>query len=127
MNTQFPLFGNYSYQKQDEVRNAIEIANAAGMTAALGTACDNQTGTVKITMAVEMDEVTLRLIQNLASEGWVRTDTGAEWIVTLPPELFERDAFAPAVAYAQAFKNVLRCEMQPEALLFKMECKSSSY
>ena len=127
MSTQLPLFGNYSYEKQDDGRNAIEIANAAGISAALGAACDNRTGTVKITLSTELDEVTLRLIQNLASEGWIRTDTGAEWVVTLPPELFECGAFAPALAYAQAFKDALRGEMCHEVLLFKTACKSTSF
>ena len=127
VSTQLPLYGNYSYQKQDFVRSAIEIANAAGMSAALGAACDNRTGTVKITLTVELDEVTLRLIQNLASEGWIRTNTGAEWVVTLPPELFECGAFAPALAYAQAFKDALRCAMCHEVLIFKTACKSTSF
>jgi hypothetical protein len=127
MNTQLPLFGNYSYQKQDDVRNAIEIANAAGMSAAISTECDNCTGTVKITLNTELNEVTLRLVQNLTSEGWIRTDRGAEWKVTLPPELFAQDAFAPALAYARAFKDTLRCELSPERMTFKMESKSTSY
>lgn len=127
MDTQLSLFGNYSYQKQDDVRNAIEIANAAGMSAALATPCDNSTGTVKITLIVDLDEVTLRLIQNLASEGWIRTETGAEWTVILPLGLFEPKAYAPAVAYAKSFRDVLRSEMFPETLMFKLECKSTSF
>ena len=121
--SQLSLFGNFSYQAQDEVRYAVEVAHAAGVAAAFGATPDKRRGTVKITLEVEIDDVTLRLIQNLISEGWTRTDKGVEWVVTLPPELFETKAYTPAHAYALAFKDALRSRLLPIALWFKMDSK----
>jgi hypothetical protein len=122
--SQLALFGNFSYKAQDEVIYAIEVAHAAGMAAAFGATADKRRGTVKITLDTELDDVTLRLVQNLTGEGWTRTDNGAAWTVILPPDLFERDAYTSALAYAQAFKETLRMKMHPYQFLFKLE---SSY
>ena len=121
--TQLALFGNITYQAQDQVRYAVEIAHAQGITAAFGTDPDNRIGTVKISIDLEIDEVTLRLIQHLVGEGWTRTNGGAEWIVALPLDLFDRDAFTPAQAYALAFKDALRCTLQGYQLYFKIASK----
>ena len=121
--TQLSLFGNLSYQAQDPVRYAVEIAHAEGIAAAFGTEADNRVGTIKMSMNTEIDDVSLRLIQYLVSEGWVRTAVGAEWTVTLPPDLFPADAFTPAQAYALAFKDGLRRMLQEYHLYFKLTSK----
>jgi hypothetical protein len=121
--SQLSLFGNFSYKPQDEVMYAIEIAHAAGVAAAFSATPDKRRGTVKITLDTELDDVTLRLVQNLTGEGWTRTDNGAAWTVILPPDLFENDAYTPALAYAQAFKETLRTKMYPYQFFFKLESK----
>ena len=123
---QIPLWSTTSrmYQVQDQVKYAVEMANAAGLAAACSAPEDGRWGKVKIYLQVELDEVTLRLIQYLRTEGWERTNDGAEWVVALPPDLFPPKAFSPAAAYAHAFKEALRREMYPETLMFKIESKS---
>ena len=122
--TQLSLWGPKYYHAQDQVRYAIEVANAKGIAAALDARPDTCRGTVRISLIVEeMDEVTLRLVQNLALEGWTRNSRGAEWMVTLPPNLFPCKAYTPAHAYALAFKHTLREQMHPEPIRFQIDCK----
>lgn len=118
-----PLFSSLSCKVPDQARYAAEMAHAQGITAAFGADPDNRIGTVKITLDVENDDMTVRLIQNLVAGGWTRTGTGAEWIVSLPLDLFDRDAFAPAHAYALAFKDVIRRTMMGYQLFFKVNTK----
>jgi hypothetical protein len=113
-----------SYEVRDQVRYAVEIANAEGLAAATNAQVDGRSGRVKIYLCVdELDEVILRLIQFLQMDGWSRTGDGAEWIVSLPPELFSAMDYTAALEYACAFKSALRREMHPEQFRFKIESK----
>lgn len=120
-----PLWSTPSrmHKVRDQVKYAVEMANAAGLAAACNAEQDNRQGRIKISLQVELDELTMRLIQYLRTEGWERTGNGVAWIVTLPPELFPSGSYAAASAYAHAFKETLRQEMHPEPLRFKVECK----
>ena len=108
---------------RDQVKYAVEMANAAGLAAACDAPEDSRRGKVKISLHVELNELTLRLIQYLRTEGWEKTHSGAEWVVTLPPELFDSKQYAAAIAYTHAFKDRLRDEIFPEPLRFQVVCK----
>lgn len=122
--TQLPLWGNMSCQAKDDVRYAIEVSHARGIAVAFGTEPDGRQGSVKITIGMEIDEVTVRLIQKLIGEGWTRNERGVEWTVVLPPDIFTGDyTYAQALAYAKAFTAKLREMMLPIRMIFKLECK----
>lgn len=104
-----PLIARSYRTYQDDIRAGVDAARTAGLAAARSVEKDGLTGWVKLCLHVpDFNEITLCLIEQLRFEGWQRTDGGIERMICLPPNIASEDAFTPALAYAEAFKETLR-------------------